>query len=418
MKLALALSLLALLTAAAGAEDFALHDGDRVVFYGDSITDQRLYTTYTEAFVVTRFPQLKIGFVHSGWGGDRVTGGGGGPIDVRLKRDVFAYQPTVMTVMLGMNDASYRPLDEPIFATYRKGYEHLIASTKQALPGVRITVLQPSPFDDFTLPPAFEGGYNGVLLRYGQFVRELAQREGLGVADLNGPVVAALQKAQATDPAVARQLIADRVHPGPAVHLLMAAELLKSWHAPAVVSAVTIDGTAGKVVESVRTKIDGLKIEGGVTWSQLDESLPFFLKLADPGVALAIKSSDFIQSLNQQILKVTGLSAARYTLKIDAAEVGSFSREELGTGINLATLATPMLAQAAAVEGLTWQHNNVHFQRWRSVELPLSGSSSPDVVKAVANLVTALDQDEVRIIEQQRAAAVPKSHSFQLVPAL
>jgi hypothetical protein len=32
---------------------FYLSNGDRVVFYGDSITDQRLYDAYVEAFVVT-----------------------------------------------------------------------------------------------------------------------------------------------------------------------------------------------------------------------------------------------------------------------------------------------------------------------------------------------------------------------------
>src|SRR2546423_1107391 len=36
--------------------DFYLKDGDRVVFYGDSITDQRLYTAFTESYVITRFP--------------------------------------------------------------------------------------------------------------------------------------------------------------------------------------------------------------------------------------------------------------------------------------------------------------------------------------------------------------------------
>ena len=30
--------------AVAAAQDFYLHDGDRVTFYGDSITAQRLYT--------------------------------------------------------------------------------------------------------------------------------------------------------------------------------------------------------------------------------------------------------------------------------------------------------------------------------------------------------------------------------------
>ncbi|HEY7120205.1 MAG TPA: hypothetical protein VH475_26695, partial [Tepidisphaeraceae bacterium] len=94
---------LAFAAALAAQPAFYLHDGDTVVFYGDSITDQRLYTTFTESYVVTRFPKMKIAFVHSGWGGDRVNGGAGGPIDVRLPRDVFPYKPTVLTIMLGMN---------------------------------------------------------------------------------------------------------------------------------------------------------------------------------------------------------------------------------------------------------------------------------------------------------------------------
>src|SRR3954447_10296872 len=129
MRLArLVVALVLVCPAFAGAEDreksFALKDGDRVVFYGDSITDQRLYTTFVETYVVTRFPDMGVSFVHSGWGGDRVTGGGGGgpwagggrpSPPRRLKRDVFAYEPTVMTVMLGMNDASYREFDRKIF---------------------------------------------------------------------------------------------------------------------------------------------------------------------------------------------------------------------------------------------------------------------------------------------------------------
>ena len=75
------------------AEDFYLKDGDRVVFYGDSITAQRRYTARVEEFVLTRFPGLKVAFYHAGVGGDRVTGGGAGPIDERLDRDVIRFNP-------------------------------------------------------------------------------------------------------------------------------------------------------------------------------------------------------------------------------------------------------------------------------------------------------------------------------------
>src|SRR5438067_10747880 len=52
------------------AGDFLVHDGDRVVFLGDSITEQRLYTTYIEAYALTRHPEWKLTFRNVGWGGD------------------------------------------------------------------------------------------------------------------------------------------------------------------------------------------------------------------------------------------------------------------------------------------------------------------------------------------------------------
>src|SRR6476646_11438366 len=173
------------------AQNFALRDGDRVVFFGDSITDQRLYTTFAETYVVTRFPHTNISLVHSGWGGDRVTGGGGGPMDVRIWRDVLPYNPTVVTVMLGMNDGRYRAFDQQIFDEFANGFKHIVQTIKREFPGIRITAIQPSPYDDVTRAPLFEGGYNQVLVRYGDFLKELASSEKLGVADLNTSVVAA-----------------------------------------------------------------------------------------------------------------------------------------------------------------------------------------------------------------------------------
>jgi lysophospholipase L1-like esterase len=403
---------LALCVGAAPAQSgFYLKDGDRVVFYGDSITDQRLYTTFTETYVVTRFPQMKVAFVHSGWGGDRVTGGGGGPVDLRLQRDVFAYKPTVMTIMLGMNDGSYRAFDQKIFETFANGYRHIVQSVKETLPGIRITVIQPSPYDDVTRAPNFDGGYNAVLVRYGDFLKELAAAEKLTVADLNTPVVAALRKADESDAETAKKIVPDRVHPGPGGHLLMAEALLKAWNAPATVAAVEIDAADRRVVNAENTDVTGLETGGTISWTQTDKALPMPLNMQDAVVALALRSSDFVDALDREPLRVTGLTAARYKLAIDGEPAGEFTKEELAAGVNLATLPTPMAKQAAAVHELTLKHNTVHFARWRQVQVPLAGEQAPHLQAAL----DALDALEADLVEQQRAAALPKAHRFALV---
>ncbi len=405
--------LLALLPTLASAQ-FALKNGDRVVFYGDSITDQRLYTLFTETFVRTRFPKLDVTFVHSGWGGDTVTGGGGGNIDVRLSRDVFPYKPTVVTVMLGMNDAGYRAFDQPRFDTYAKGYAHIVDRLKAEAPGVRLTLIQPSPYDDVTRPPGFEGGYNGTLLRYSDYVKDLGTRNGATIADLNSPVVQMLQAANAKNPSEAQKIIGDRVHPGDAGHLTMAEALLKAWNAPSVVSAVELDG--GKVVRAENTKVSGLSTENGLAWNQHDAALPFPLNLSDATVRLVIDSSDFVQALDQQTVKVTGLTG-RQTLSIDGKAVGTFSAEELAAGVNLATLDTPMRAQAGRVHELVRNRAEAHNQSWRNVQTGWWLGGEKAAAKEKAGVMKAFDKYDAALDKEARRVAQPVPHRFTLVPA-
>ena len=396
--------------AAQGA--FALRDGDRVVFFGDSITDQRLYTTFAETYVITRFPRLNISFVHSGWGGDRVTGGGGGPMDVRIWRDVLPYNPTVLTIMLGMNDGRYKAYDQPIFDEFATGYKHIVDTVKRQLPGVRITLIQPSPYDDVTRAPLFDGGYNQVLLRYSDFLKQLATDQKLGLADLNNPVVASLQKANAADPIGAAKLLPDRVHPAAAGHLLMAEALLRAWHAPAMISEVELDAGRKDPVRQTNTHVTDIQRSAqGLLWTQLDDALPMPINTADPLVALAVRSSDFVAVLNQQPLKVRGLPGARYSLNIDGEPAGVFNAPQLTEGINLAELATPMARQAAEVHALTLRHNNIHAARWRQVQVPMEKSNSSHLSKAL----DALDELEAAVIKEQRAAAQPRPRRFELV---
>jgi lysophospholipase L1-like esterase len=407
------LALLLLLTTTLAAQsEFYLKDGDTVVFYGDSITEQRLYTVFTEAFVLTRLPRLRVRFVHSGWGGDRVTGGGGGPIDVRLQRDVLAFQPTVMTVMLGMNDARYAPFDPATYQTFTSGYDNIVKTVKKALPNIRITAIQPSPYDDVTRPPRFEGGYNTVLVRYGDYVRDLAQREKLNLADLNTSVVAALRTADQTDHDQALQIIPDRIHPAPGGHMLMAEALLKSWNAPAVVAAVEIDAGAGAVTRSENTTVTELTTKDGLSWTETDQALPMPIDWKDSVTRLAVRSSDFVKSLDDEPLRVTGLTPGSYTLTIDGESTGTFTAAQLAAGINLAELTTPMTAQAGEVLLLTYYHNHLRYSSRRFVSFPLMKYG----FEATRQTLDALEMLERDVVAAQRAAAQPKPHRFELRP--
>ena len=390
---------------------FFLKDGDRVVFYGDSITDQRLYTSFVETYVMTRFPRIKVTFINSGVSGDRVTGGQAGSIYVRLQRDVFAYQPTVMTIMLGMNDGGYRAFDQESFDVYAGGYRHIVQMVKQAVPGIRLTLIRPSPYDDVTRPVTFAGGYNKVLTRYGEFIEELGQREGLTVADLNTSVVAALEAANNVSAEAAKKIVPDRVHPAPGGHLLMAEALLKAWKAPAMVTAVEIDVAGKRAVRADNTRVTDLETDDRIAWTQVDGALPMPLDSEDESVAVALHASDFVEALDQEPLKITGLPAARYTLKIDGDGQGSFTKQQLTEGVNLATLPTPMAKQAAVVHDLTLRHGGVHFARWRLVQLNLRNIPAAHT-QAASDALDALEQE---VIQQQREAAHPKPHRYELV---
>ena len=409
----LAMSACVLIPVCLAQDTFQIKDGDRVVFYGDSITDQRLYTTFAETYVLTRFPQRKVTFVHSGWGGDRVTGGGGGGVQIRLARDVVAYQPNVVTIMLGMNDGRYRKFDQQIYDIYTGGYRQMVKRLKTDLKDVRITAIQPSPYDDVTRAPMFEGGYNAVLLRFSDFIQDLGRSEGLTVADLNRPVAAMLERAKATDSELAQKIIPDRVHPGAAGHLIMAESLLKAWQAPSVVSTVEIDARARKAGATENTSVSDLQFGNTISWTETDRALPMAVDMNDPVMALTVQSSDFQDAMNREMLKVAGLSGGKYTLRIDGEEVATFAAADLGEGVNLAKYKTPMWGQAAQVHLLTLKHNGIHFARWRYVQVP----QAQDNLVSIKGAMDALDAVDAELVAQQRAMAQPVPHRFELIAA-
>ena len=383
---------------------FALKDKDTVVFYGDSITEQNRYTQWVELYTVTRFPGMHVRFVTSGVGGDKVSGGGGGPIEKRLERDLFAYKPSVVTIMLGMNDGQYRTPDDGVTAAYTSGYEHILGEIASRAAGARVTLIGPSAFDDITRPVWFPGGYNQVIRNFSAIDARLAAEHGLAYVDFNAPVAVAVQKEQAIDPQVARLLLPDRVHPEVVPHWIMAASLLKSWNAPALVSSVSLDAGKAKIVSADNATVSGVtRSATGLQWTALEKALPLPLDANNETFALLFSLSDIQSTLNDEQLKVAGLAPGSYTLSIDGKTVTTVTDTQLSAGINLADYHTPMRDQAQQASWLVRDRTEARYIRLR-MQVNETDLGTPDAIEA---LDARLEADIYRVVQ-------PVAHSFAL----
>lgn len=396
-------------TSTAYAAPFFLHDGDTVVFMGDSITEGGAYTTAVEDYVTTRFPTLSVRFVNSGVGRDKISGGVTGDMTVRLNRDVAPFKPTVVTMMFGMNDGAFRAFDQSTYDAFTSGYESALSSLKRLVPDVRLTLIRPSPYDEVSRPQWIGGGYNAVLTRYGDFVSHLAARNGALVVDFNSPVVSDLNATRSEDSDVASKLFPDRIHPTPAGGLLLAKALLKAWNATPVVSSVAIDARTGKVAAAFNAQIRCLTFGQTISWDELDAALPMPLP-DDPLTQSVIANTDFNTSLNEQTLRISGLLPRRYRLTIDSKEIAVFDSTELAKGVNLAGYPTPMLVQAEDVHALTLAHNSLRMTRWRRVQLLKSATDAADYSQTMASI----DRAETAVVKLQRQVATPRWHRFEL----
>jgi lysophospholipase L1-like esterase len=388
---------------------FYLHDGDTVVFYGDSITEQGFYTAIVDLYVHTRFPQMRVKFYSAGIGGDRVTGGFAGPVDERLERDVFAHHPTVVTVMLGMNDGGYKAVDDATIATYTAGYEHILDSIRRTLPHARITLIGTSPYDEATRPAMFPGGYNEGLQKLLAVDQMFAKKYDAVYVDMNAPVFAALQRADAANHLAAEMLIPDRIHPAFPLHWIMAAALLKGWNAPSTVTSVTMDASALRVTSSKNTDVSGLeKSANGVTWREIDRALPLPLDNRIADINFMLQNSNVEQALNQETLKISNLAPGKYRLRIDDGVVAELTSQQLKDGFNLAELPTPMRGQG---QGAMWLIRDYEYTQLVHTRLLVRDHDKQLPSASGDAEFTKFEELQQGLIDD---AVQPKPHTFRL----
>ena len=399
-----------------------LEDGDTLVFLGDSITHQCLYTQYVEDYFYTRFPGKRIKFHNAGVNGARA-------IDAldRFDRDVASYKPKYVTVLLGMNDGSYQPYKEEVFQTYHKDMTELIARIEKI--GAAPILMTPTMFDSraarlrkrASTPDKLEL-YNSVLAYYGTWLREVAVESGHGFVDMYSPLNHLTLQQRKANPNFT--LITDSVHPDAPGQLVMAFAILEDMGAQRQVSNIRILAAGAKPrpqanggkVSDLSVTADGLSF----TWSA--NSLPWVVPEEAQSGAKLLRLG---HRMSREALEVHGLPAGSYQLSIDGEVVGTYSSVQLSRHIELQENAkTPQHEQAARVAQLNKERNAgpvkslrnewSTFQRYSRAAR--KSAAAPDDAKFKAQalaLKARLEGMEGRAAEHQRAAAEIEAKIFQ-----
>ena len=432
-KLFLGLLALLLFGSRATSAEFLIHDNDRVVFLGDSITEQRLYTTYIEAYALTRHPEWKLWFRNVGWGGDTSwLRQRSHPDEAKLfaaddtaqqamvhdavsrglARDVLPLKPTFVTVKFGMNDHSYQPFREDIFKAYVRSQTEIAEILKAN--GARAAFLTPQPIED-KRPDPDQDARNQSLRKFSDGLKQVADKEGAAFVDQFDPYMSVLLRERSRHP---DDYVGggDAVHPGPIGHTVMAWAILKGLSAPALVSSAQIDSQT-KQIGTERCQIHGLQVSSGsIRFDRLDEALPMPI---DEKALPALKLAPILDDLDRYELRITGLPAGSYELSIDSEPVAKVSAEDLEKGWNLGAQAGPITKQTQSILRLVVKKNNLYYHRWRDVQLYVfpewarSAESDSERAAELKRVDAQIEEAETEI----ESARKPVSHHFELKQA-
>lgn len=389
------------------ADDFLFKANDRVLFLGDSITEQYQYSSDIELYLTTRFPTWNLTFINAGIGGDTAQGGKN-----RFKDHVLAEKPTVMTINFGMNDGGYGNFDPNRQKAYVEGTEAMLTMAKTA--GVRVGLVSPNAVDR-RVQERFKLYLETQKTFYAP-LKDLAATHGAAFVDQYAITRAALEKMEA-DKADAVRPFGDGFHTSSNGGMFMAHAILTGLKAPALVSHVGIDRNSFAVGAGSKVKnctISGeSKTETGVAFDRLDAALP--IPIQGDWVSL-LPYMNNLKDLNSYELAVAGLTAGKYSITIDGVEVATHTASELAEGVNLGNVTKgPIYDQAQKVFNAINQKNGMVHQRFRGVVM----FNAPDWLADVAaerkpkELAKRTDQIQEKQAEIYKMVQ-PVKHRFEV----
>ena len=354
-KMLLGLLVVVAVAVAQGAGVSPFKSGERVLFYGDSITHGGKYVFYLQLFENLRHPGSGVRLLNGGRSGGTAWDG-----LVNFDRELKASRPDRAFVMFGMNDigrsnwndlscasltsistgeaTAKRPLGScedttsPLEEVRRNSLEAFRTrmgelADRFVSAGVKPVLVTPSPFDQYNVKAGANIAHcNEGLAAAAEIVGKMADGRNLELVDLHAPMTKLF-----SDSAEDFVFCRDRVHPGNEGHLYMAALVLEAMGVLPEVGGTTFD--AGRNAEGAR-------------FDYVPKALPF---PRIPEYETLEAFYPLTERLNREVIRVTGLQPGRYTLAFEGRPVGDYSADELAKGVNVALLDTPNQRRAQAL---------------------------------------------------------------------
>ena len=205
--------------------DKPLGKGERIVFFGDSITQAGAasggYVALVKEAIAKEPPDFETEVIGAGIGGNRVP-----DLEARLDKDVLAKQPTLVVIYIGINDvwhsAKGRGTSKP---DYELGLRRIVKRIQKT--GARVILCTPSVIGekhDGTNP------FDAMLDEYSQISRTVAAETHIRLLDLRKQFVAHL-KAHNQENADKNILTIDGVHLNAAGNRFVADRMLETIEA-------------------------------------------------------------------------------------------------------------------------------------------------------------------------------------------
>jgi lysophospholipase L1-like esterase len=320
--------------AAAVPPVFLIHDGDTVMFVGDSVTEHGAYLDDIAMYFAVRWPEWRVELLDRGRFGERAVDG-----LQRLQRDVIALKPQMAVLFFGVNDGRYQAFNPEFFAAFVNAERQMVSRLKAA--GIAVALATPTVIDPDQLH-----GYHGdaaeyieVLGRYAQAVMDIGRELAVPVLDVYGALRAAQQQAKATLPNFT--MFPAGVHPSAAGHLVIAARMLRDLGALPMISDLTIDAATATVVSAAGCSVRELQTrDGALSFVRADAQGWWYI---DPETRAIVPHAPDVRALDAVWLRVRELAAGSYRVRVDGQSIEEeFSAAQLAQGLYVPSAAPPL----------------------------------------------------------------------------